>query len=66
MTEWRYLPDGRVVHALDKPGDNTAWCGRWILPASQWLGTGSQREYEEAASLPKCGSCLRILGGHGG
>lgn len=60
--EWRYLPGGAATHALDS-GDAGAACGVYTLPASNWRGTGSQREYETAAELPRCRNCLRKLGG---
>ncbi len=63
--EWRYLLNGKVAHALE-PGHvrsgSTAKCG--IFPfLSDWLGTGNQNEYERAAELPRCISCLRKIGG---
>lgn len=33
------------------------------LGGRQWLGTGSQDEYDRAASLPVCGQCLKAVRG---
>lgn len=59
--EWRYLPDGRVKHALNKGDDLSAICGTspWVL--SGWCGTGSQVEYETNESLPECKRCIQFL-----
>jgi hypothetical protein len=71
--EWLYLRCGAVVHALDRTGvygldTSRAVCGltalHWLngdLYRRDWLGTGSQREYERAAALPKCERCVKIL-----
>ncbi len=61
--EWRYLPNGRVVHALTGTSDAGAVCGVYALPASEWRGTGNQNEYEQAAALPKCRRCVARIGG---
>ncbi len=60
--EWRYLPGGKVVHALSYAAARVATCGTgpvWFAPDG-WYGTGTQAEYEHAASLPQCKRCLRI------
>ncbi len=62
MTEWRYLPRGSVKHALARADDAEAACGIYTLPASDWRGTGNQREYETAESLRPCMRCLRKIG----
>ena len=31
------------------------------LGGTGWLGTGSQQEYERAASLPVCGQCMKAV-----
>lgn len=59
--EWRYLPSGRVKHALRRPSNVGAECGLYTLPASAWLGTGSQAEYERVAVLPECQSCVKAM-----
>ena len=58
---WRYLPKGRVRHALRDSGYSTALCGIGVWVFSQWLGTGSQREYERVEELPECKRCAREL-----
>lgn len=61
---WRYLPKGKVKHALPLYSNSvtghshTSLCG---LCPEDWLGTGSQDEYEKAEVLPECGLCVRIL-----
>lgn len=63
--EWRYLPGGAVVHALWRSGDFRALCGvlpAWWAPGYAWRGTGTQDEYETAASLPRCKRCTQSLG----
>ena len=59
--EWRYLPRGRVQHALvdDDANATQARCGIEVFYLSQWYGTGSQDEYDHAATLPKCQRCAR-------
>lgn len=57
--EWRYLPYGRVRHLMYGSGNVLAHCGAQAFPAIEWRGTGSQQEYEQCASLPKCKVCLR-------
>lgn len=65
---WRYLKGGTVTHYLGVVGfDNIfgprsmAECGASALHSSDWRGTGTQDEYERAASLRECKKCLRIL-----
>lgn len=60
MTEYRYSSGGRVKHALDSPSETSAWCGFEVFRSSDWHGTGSQVEYEVAASLPMCKNCERM------
>lgn len=55
--EWLYMPGGKVVHAV-KLGNASAECGRYMLPACDWHGTGSQVEYETAERLPMCKQCV--------
>lgn len=59
MSEWRYMPGGSVTHALGRPTQPEAACGRYRVPAEDWMGSGSQVEYETAESLPKCKQCRR-------
>ncbi len=64
---WRYLPDGRVTHALGAGIYGHAMfsvCGVQARPFSKgqdWHGTGNQTEYERAAELPRCRRCSKIL-----
>ncbi len=61
---WRYLEHGDVLHALNSASGRVALCGRmptWFR--GDWYGTGSQREYERAASLPYCRQCYRLAAG---
>ncbi|MEV1315307.1 hypothetical protein AB0J14_04400 [Micromonospora arborensis] len=60
--EWRYTPGGQVRHALTRSSDAGAVCGIYLLPASDWLGTGSQGEYERVEALRPCLRCVRKLG----
>lgn len=62
--EWRYVPGGRetVKHALTYPVAAAAVCGVTLIPSSDWLGTGSQREYERVEELRPCRRCLALLG----
>lgn len=68
---WRYLPRGRVKHALRLDGHmvtghrSIAICGTspvWYAP-EHWRGTGAQSEYEEVGRLPECRRCSRLLAG---
>ncbi len=60
--EWLYLKNGKVAHAISTFNGRSfsAECGMYTF--GFWRGTGSQAEYDKAASLPKCKSCLK----HGG
>jgi hypothetical protein len=62
-----YGRHGVFAHLL-APGhrteDDAALCGRMLWASktyagtwNPWLGTGSQAEYERAASLPLCSMC---------
>lgn len=57
-----YAPTGAVAHLRAPFASSTGGgvlCGLELGWPSQWLrGTGSQREYDKAASLPLCGRCL--------
>jgi len=61
--ERRYTRYGRVAHLLDpleyseRTGTAAVLCGLWEWYVHSWLGTGSQAEYERAASLPVCKNC---------
>jgi hypothetical protein len=60
--ERRYsTPKATVAHAaaVYRP-DATARCG-YRPHLAGWYGTGSQEEYEKAASLPLCKLCARNL-----
>jgi hypothetical protein len=56
MSESRvYIPTGKVAHFTDQ--GTVTYCRLWV-PEGLW-GTGSQEEYERAASLPICKKCQR-------
>lgn len=64
--EWRYLSErSQAVHGFYRApqGGSPARCG--VQPvwfgAGGWRGTGSQDEYERAATLPRCHRCVRLL-----
>lgn len=64
--EWRYLPTGKMRHALVPAGGGLgdvlrAVCGIDVWRSSAWRGTGSQDEYERVARLPACRRCVRLL-----
>ncbi|HET8684142.1 MAG TPA: hypothetical protein VFM54_20050 [Micromonosporaceae bacterium] len=60
---WRYLHRGKVRHALGIEGyaitghAQRAACGLRPDWCEDWMGTGSQREYDRAAGLPECTRC---------
>ncbi len=58
--ERRYLPGGRVAHAVN-PNHGQAVCGT-TADRDDWRGTGTQDEYERVAALPRCRACLRKMG----
>lgn len=65
--EWRYLRSGKRTHALVPPvGRECAECGMGPALFDDWHGTGTQAEYERAASLPKCRRCLTAIGAGNG
>lgn len=59
-----YLTFGTVAHELSwgvyANSGHAALCGRTPWPAD-WLGTGTQSEYERAAELPLCVQCDAVL-----
>ncbi len=61
-----YLPWGAVTHLLspyDSPNSAfPALCGRRPRLFTDWLGTGSQSEYETAERLPLCQRCGQVAG----
>lgn len=59
MAEYRYLPGSKVKHELVWERSNSSRCGIVCIPASVWMGTGSQMEYETAQRLPLCKNCER-------
>lgn len=61
-TRWRYLPGGKVKHALEYPEATAAGCGARppSYAAADWRGTGSQNEYEECARRPACRRCVAL------
>lgn len=51
-----YLKRGRVSHAVNHDaGHVMSECGLYAWP--HWYGTGSQDEYDKAASMPRCQRC---------
>lgn len=63
VLHWRFLENGRVAHALSDGMYGkaaVAACGVWT-PSWNWRGTGSQREYDAVAKLPRCKRCQRKL-----
>lgn len=72
--EWRYLETKRgvrVKHALRSvvysvTGHVTeAYCGVAPGRSVDWMGTGSQVEYDKVARLPRCKMCVAHLRNHG-
>jgi hypothetical protein len=68
---WRYLPYGHVKHAhhvgdVGPSGDvyGAALCGTTAGWRGGWFGTGTQREAERLADLPKCHRCARRAVSH--
>lgn len=64
MNETRvYVHHGKVAHLVarfESPGLRpAALCGRVPVWFREWLGTGSQAEYETAANLPTCAYCAK-------
>lgn len=62
---WLYLHKGGRTHHVER-GFVTSICGRrpggmWPR-ADDWRGHGTQDEYDRAAALPRCRSCLALLG----
>jgi hypothetical protein len=61
---WRYLPGGKRIHAMVRTAggalSDESECGLW--PGSgAWRGTGSGREIDRAAALPRCRNCMRRI-----
>lgn len=61
--EWRFTIGGRVLHALRDTSKRQAICGLGLHRSEDWMGTGSQAEYERAERLPLCKRCLQSSGG---
>lgn len=63
MPEWRYLRSGKVRHNVypgpieNQAGIGVSACRAHELPIEEWYGTGSQTEYERAATMPTCKRC---------
>lgn len=60
LTAWRYLPGGKVKHALPHSGAVTAGCGMGVWRREYWHGTGSQAEYDECARRVPCKRCVAL------
>lgn len=66
---WRYLPKGKVKHALSERDGSfpraSSLCGtspQWFVPrGEQWWGTGTQAEYDMVETLPECRRCTKLL-----
>lgn len=58
---WRFTYMGERTHFLFHANENVARCGVGVIVNNEWRGTGSQEEYDLAASMPKCKNCLRLL-----
>lgn len=61
--ERRYSRGGSVAHAVNVQRYypvSSAPCG--FMP-EEWLGTGTQDEYERASTLPLCKTCDRLTQG---
>ncbi len=62
---WRYVHKrAKTVHGLDFAAALVSVCGTapaWWRPEPRWLGSGSDYEREQAATLPRCRRCVRIL-----
>lgn len=55
-----YRPKGAYAHLVPEGQDPSGYLIVMCrLGGKGWLGTGSQAEYEHAASLPVCGGCER-------
>lgn len=59
--QWRYLLGGSRIHALQHSGARRAVCGAQTWLNGNWFGTGTPDEYEQAAKLPHCHNCLRMI-----
>jgi hypothetical protein len=61
--EKRYTRFGKVAHLVSR---NIYQESIWMSPCGfsgsdyNWLGTGSQEEYETAEKLPLCKTCERL------
>lgn len=62
LVDWRFMPDDAFRHALTDPLEARAACGRFLLPATDWRGTGSQAECDRLAELPACKDCAAKVG----
>lgn len=60
--EWRYLPGGKVKHALTDTSHAGAACGVSAWGPAWWHGTGTQLEYETVEALRPRKTCCRRLG----
>lgn len=60
-----YLPRSRVAHLATPDSGHYALCRR-VAPRwpEEWLGTGSQAEYEKAAKMRTCTRCRDVLHAH--
>jgi transposase len=57
-SDWDRMYTARTAHLVRRThyGSRVSACGRFPWP-NEWLGTGSQDEYERAAALPLCKLC---------
>jgi hypothetical protein len=63
LHERRYTYGGRVAHVINAGNgfsdSRSAVCG--YDPVWTWLGSGSQREEDEAAAMRLCRNCVEVL-----
>jgi hypothetical protein len=55
-----YAPRGKLAHLSPPWARGDVLCRDDPRALEDWLGTGSQDEYDRAASLPLCGRCTVI------
>lgn len=60
-----YTPSGKVSHLiLSELVESQPLCLRYSPSLTEWRGTGSQQEYETAASRPMCRDCWPLIPHH--
>lgn len=61
--EWRYLPYGRVRHALNPTNQKRAYCGTEAWAHWDWKGTKDAAEKQRINDLPMCLHCTALMSG---